>query len=440
MLSILYVSTLAVIGHSHSVSCLGESNSCGIDDEASLLQLSAVDAHPGHLASLLRSASEERHWRAPDTREVHVASLGKSLRRFLEAYLVAHLSHRNGNASAHDAAWLQHASSSASGANSTAGRVEQSLRGGDQVIIVVVLVFVLLGVAISMVAYWSISVRPARENARKLKRDPAFAYRADYQGNRHGYGEPMPSSQESLRPLGTSDFGSTLPRNDVMERERMMAEKAGPSTPMSNTLCPDFPGAIVPKDCKFVVKMPSLLEAAQASTHMVMTNNNENMFEIRLGRCQSTIESVPVEEDFKVSIPDGSHKELASCALSRSEACGLQCEVFKRDSRGRDMLFGILAEDNGQVFEAKNGFAAYTLTLTSGKRLVTIAVKGSVQDRQVKIVNGDGSPTSEVASVISDGARTPKYAVECYPHADVILIVISLAAVDRLAALGGNGG
>lgn len=81
----------------------------------------------------------------------------------------------------------------------------------------------------------------------------------------------------------------------------------------------------------------------------------------------------------------------------------------------------------------RSGAAAYTLFAVDGRRLLTVIVRGSIEERNFRVVEGSRPTNAVAAAAPGHGRASAEYQVECYPHSDVILTVISLATVDRLA-------
>lgn len=136
-----------------------------------------------------------------------------------------------------------------------------------------------------------------------------------------------------------------------------------------------------------------------------------------------------IEECFSVSWTT-SAEQLAYCEFKR-RGSRLQCDIY-RSGKGQTSIEGFLREEMDHSF-AKDGSTVYTLFHKSGKRWMTVMAKGNATFRNIKIANGSNF-TDEMASTIHGHSEDDDCMVECYPGADVGLVVIALAAVGRLAS------
>jgi hypothetical protein len=205
----------------------------------------------------------------------------------------------------------------------------------------------------------------------------------------------------------------------------------------SSVIVPNTLGAIVPSNRKFVIRMPSLLGVPAGQPEIskafrVQTMIGEPILQINLLRHAPGIEDVVIEEYFSISLPDDIDKELVVCTFGKPQGYP-QCEIHKSDAWGKTSFFGVVREDTTSSLH-RSGAAAYTLFAAEGNRLLSVIVKGQIEERKLRVVEGS-RPTNAVAAATSAGhsRAASDYQVECYPHSDVILTVIFLAAVDRLA-------
>merc|ERR1719478_2104476 len=168
---------------------------------------------------------------------------------------------------------------------------------------------------------------------------------------------------------------------------------------------------MVPANRKFIVSVPSLLQVPASSemsqNFQVMTKHGEAMFHIKLLRhTPNPNESITIEEYFSVSLPDDVDKELIVCTFGRPRGPQLQCEIYKSEAQGQSSLFGIVREES----VAQLGVTSYVLDLASRQRLLTVAVRGKVSDRNIKVLDGS-KPNAEVAATVPGGGGDAPYQV-----------------------------
>mmetsp|Transcript_60168 Transcript_60168/g.105408 ORF Transcript_60168/g.105408 Transcript_60168/m.105408 type:complete len:444 (+) Transcript_60168:91-1422(+) len=323
----------------------------------------------------------------------------------------------------------------------------------DRAMGVTILVFVLCGVALIVILFRLYSDSSSRDD-RMYRRGGGRSAESYLQQRDEMYSQPpqrkdpynyapeprgstqmMPSSSPAQDAFMTGRFppssSAQLPGAQPMNQP----PPGRPASPMSESKMssPDL-GAIVPAKRKFIVKLPSLLENFPPDTetsknYPVNTQDNIEMFNLKVLRLHS-------EEYLALCMPTDTEKELAVCTFYL-EGNVVACEIYKSASVGGNKLFGFLQEEPVEP-RIVTGVPCETYSLWSASppssKLLTIRVVGNAHDRKIKIFDGR-NPTVEVASTIPASASDALYETECYPHSDVTLVIIALAAVDRIVAL-----
>jgi len=203
---------------------------------------------------------------------------------------------------------------------------------------------------------------------------------------------------------------------------------------------PQIHGAMVPPGRKFIVKIPPLLKPTSAHTqrYNVLTNNNMEMLLIQLFQHMPHSDreaGTDAVEGFTISVPAEGENTVVLCTFVSPVGQKVRCEIYETGS-GNSVHFGSFQEDSQCPLDlSESGATAYTLFLAgSGRRLLSVVVRGNVKDRDIKIVDGMTMSDNTATTVRGDTGDAP-YQVECYPRSDMILAVILLACVDRLSVL-----
>mmetsp|Transcript_4650 Transcript_4650/g.8251 ORF Transcript_4650/g.8251 Transcript_4650/m.8251 type:complete len:498 (+) Transcript_4650:66-1559(+) len=272
-------------------------------------------------------------------------------------------------------------------------------------------------------------------------------YRKDPYNEPRGSSPSMPQSlppAASKSPIQTGVAGPGSPgygadyrapsSQQLLDSQRASAASAPPK------LSSELHGAIVPAKRKFMVKIPSLLMTFPSNTEIsrqysVHTKDNIEMLKLKVLRHKPNPHDNPdvhIEEYMTLSMPPELDKELVVCTFGRVAGNSLICEIYKSDNVSGSKLYGILQEEPTE--EVFSGSSTYVLWLATepATRLLTITVSGKISDRNIKILDGRNA-SSTVASTVSSGAGEI-YECECYPHSDVLLVVLALAGVDRIVA------
>lgn len=126
-----------------------------------------------------------------------------------------------------------------------------------------------------------------------------------------------------------------------------------------------------------------------------------------------------IEEYLSLSLPENATDELVTCALAKPDGSPYEYHVY---------LFG----NNffGTVMEDQPGSGSFTLWHDNQQPALIATVQGGLMStRKVEVV------TSQTKDPVATGTCSGQnYNVECFPHCDILLAVVMLAAVDRLSS------
>lgn len=360
-------------------------------------------------------------------------------------------------------------------------------KNGDAMMGITIVIFLLCGVALALIFFKLYSEKddedefysavPADRYARQSdQRSPLgsspYAEKSGY-NNRDAYVGGRPSGPEGpatayQRPspgapgrqpspsMGMSAPQSLLPAGPGSPprgtAEQMLPGSGGSLGSTSSPITPsklssELHGAVVPAKRKFVVKVPPLLATFPSNTEIsrkytVYTKDDIEMLNLKVLRHKPNPHESPavhIEEYMTLSMPPELDKELVVCTFGRVAGAALTCEIYKSDNTAGSKLYGILQEEASEPKMSSGGSTQqFALWLASepAVKLLSILVVGRVSERKVKILDGR-DPRNEVASTVPEGANDRMYQVECYPHSDVLLVVLALAGVDRILANSG---
>lgn len=249
---------------------------------------------------------------------------------------------------------------------------------------------------------------------------------------------------ESAKPTPPSPVASWPQQGSGKDGEKVLAKGGEPPVQPQQTQevvsSASITGSLgvnslVAEGFKFVVKVPPLQNMARTNAkNLQVFDNQGNVFVVMsfLDKQERNARNLQFEEYFSVCSGSDSQKELAICGFDRTRGQQLQCQISKPEKVGSS-FFGLFNEEPDHSFATK-GNKVFTLFLASGRRLLTVKLKGDVRYRNIEIV--DGSTSSKLIAKTSGSglSESDNYTVECYPGSDVILCVIALTAMDRLVA------
>lgn len=429
---------LPVQGLNAHICKLDEEDAFGLDDGASLLQLSESMAQ--HAST--RGASTPSKVR--DTMAPASSSRGKSV-------LATKLA-RVGKAEL----WLEVTRRRRETVEAVFGKTltDRSRNNAKLVTAIVVAIAVLFGIAMlvyflqyedqedshdTKFAPWPDLKRNSLQQVQQATRHET----AQFGGRK--FGAPLPAQSGGVR---SSPEQPTTPPHRSPPRPTAGVTSTGsplvaanPRSPMP-VLCPQLAG-VVPGQSKFQIKIPPLLHVDRSQStrrfSVIAEGSSEQMLGLTLTRHTPHDEDT-IEELFAVTLPDADESELAICSFGRPRGPDLQCELYRTielydhhdDDHDDHELFGIVSSESSSQANIKN----FTLVSISGRRLLTVIVEGDVQNRVIKVAN---CATTEILAVTMKGDDN-YYKVECYAQADVTLVAITLMIVDRLCAAAAHGG
>mmetsp|Transcript_142182 Transcript_142182/g.247809 ORF Transcript_142182/g.247809 Transcript_142182/m.247809 type:complete len:480 (-) Transcript_142182:167-1606(-) len=342
-------------------------------------------------------------------------------------------------------------------------------RTRDPMMAVTIIVFALCGVALLLIFFKLYTDRDEEDDWRASqykKMSPGQMYRppqspgiaAQSPGMQYSrpqtgeFRQTSPQMSQTLPPTGTMPMSSGDPGYGGGYRPASVDLAPGSQGSSSSPFAPskmssELHGAIVPAKRKFIVKVPSLLvdfpkNTEVSRTYEVNTKDNIQMLNLKVLRYKPHTPQNPdssIEEYMTLSMPPELDKELVVCTFGHVEGNTLTCEIYKSDYMAGSKLYGILQEepsDSRFGGASTQGFALWLATEPAVK-LLSILVVGRLAERKVKVLDGR-NPSTEVASTVPVGATASFYETECYPHSDVLLVVLALAGVDRLVANSGG--
>mmetsp|Transcript_106048 Transcript_106048/g.192949 ORF Transcript_106048/g.192949 Transcript_106048/m.192949 type:complete len:447 (+) Transcript_106048:74-1414(+) len=323
--------------------------------------------------------------------------------------------------------------------------VREVRKEGDTMMAITIVVFAICAVVLLLVLFKVFTGRGDDGLGASLKPTgdmPSYTQNFPKPGMHYqraqGRGSPVqmnlsPSAPASLMPPSHLPSGQL---QDDRPPRPSDARSSGSQSPQitPNLISPQF-AAIVPESRKFIVKIPSLLEsfptdAEISKKYAVYTQDDIEMFNLKVLRRGS-------EEYLALCMPSDFNKDLVVCSFYRTLGRTLTCEVYKSASTGvGSKLFGVLQQEQAR-FSARgvnDSFVFLSAANGASEKLLSILVSGKLAERRVKIFDGR-DPSIEVATTIPDSVTTDAYEVECYPQSDVMLVILALAAADRIVSL-----
>lgn len=278
------------------------------------------------------------------------------------------------------------------------------------------------------------SYRPGQSYMKRAGSPQSSPGQHHLQVGSRGTSSPIPANPDN-RLSGSAPSGS---------RNRLNSDNSIPSSSAAK-MGGELRGAVVPANRKFAVKIPHLLAVFPPDTeilrrYVVHTKDDVEMIFLKVFRHKRDASSnfdVHIEEYMTLSMPPEPERELLICTFGRSDGAKVSCEIYKNDATGGTTLYALLQEE---ASEASGAQAAHTFVLWLAsepmEKLLVIEIRGRLQDRRVKVLDGRSSsaPLKEVASTVPTAASDKHYEAECYPGSDVMLVSLALASVDRIVA------